>query len=226
MQRRASGSRDGKRIGPRQRGQPPRPSHQRIAGRGDPSGATPGGIEPAVGRARGGDVALPVRTNRARRTASPDARPGGARGRRGWLATCGSPVPGRRPGPRRCPAQTPRTPSSLAPCWDPMADGGSVAEPGDRRAWDAVALLPEGKAAFEAETRLLDVQALDRRIALKRRDGSIERVVLLIADSAANRRAMELHRAGLRASFPLDTRAVLRSLRSGHAPATSGIVLL
>lgn len=98
--------------------------------------------------------------------------------------------------------------------------------PGDRRAWDAVATLSGGEVAFEAETRLLDVQALDRRIALKQRDGGIERVVLLIADSAANRRAIELHRADLIASFPFDARAVLRALRSGRAPAEGGVVML
>ena len=98
--------------------------------------------------------------------------------------------------------------------------------PGDRRAWDAVAALSGGDVAFEAETRLLDVQALDRRIALKRRDGGIERVVLVTADSAANRRAVELHRGDLTTSFPLDARAVLRALRSGRAPAENGIVML
>lgn len=97
---------------------------------------------------------------------------------------------------------------------------------GDRRAWDAVVTLSGGEVAFEAETRLLDVQALDRRIALKRRDGNVERVVLVIADSAANRRAIELHRADLAASFPLDARAVLGALRAGRAPADCGIVML
>ena len=101
-----------------------------------------------------------------------------------------------------------------------------LAIPGDRRAWDAVASLSGGDVAFEAETRLLDVQALDRRISLKRRDGNIDRVVLVIADTVSNRRAIKLHRADLRASFPLESRAVLARLRAGQAPATSGIVVL
>ncbi|MBI3745403.1 MAG: helix-turn-helix domain-containing protein [Chloroflexi bacterium] len=98
--------------------------------------------------------------------------------------------------------------------------------PGDRRAWDAVATLSGGDVAFEAETRLLDVQALERRVALKQRDGAVERIVLLIADSAANRRAIELHRADLRASFPLDARAILGALRDGRRPDGSGLVML
>jgi transcriptional regulator with XRE-family HTH domain len=42
----------------------------------------------------------------------------------------------------------------------------------DRRAWDAVVSPPaDGEFAVEAESRLHDIQAMDRRIALKQRDG-------------------------------------------------------
>ena len=46
---------------------------------------------------------------------------------------------------------------------------------GDLRAWDAVIRFSDGSVAVEAETRLRDLQALERRIALKQRDGTIER---------------------------------------------------
>jgi hypothetical protein len=73
---------------------------------------------------------------------------------------------------------------------------------------------------------MLDVQALDRRISLKARDGQIDRVILLVADSEANRRALRLHREALRASFPLDSRAILRAIREGRCPSASGILVL
>ena len=46
--------------------------------------------------------------------------------------------------------------------------------PGDRRAWEAQCWPDRVAVAVEAEMRLSDLQALDRRIALKRRDGQID----------------------------------------------------
>jgi transcriptional regulator with XRE-family HTH domain len=98
--------------------------------------------------------------------------------------------------------------------------------PGDRRCWDGVAMLEGGDTAVEAESRLRDIQALDRRCALKRRDGGIELVILLVADTAHNRAMLDVHREDLRSSFPLDGRRLLPVLRSGRAPQASGIVVL
>jgi transcriptional regulator with XRE-family HTH domain len=42
---------------------------------------------------------------------------------------------------------------------------------GDLRAWDGIATVAGERFAIEAETRLHDIQALERRIALKQRDG-------------------------------------------------------
>lgn len=97
---------------------------------------------------------------------------------------------------------------------------------GDRRAWDGVAAVAGDRFAVEAETRLRDVQALDRRIALKQRDGAIDIVILVVSDTAANRRALAAHRDALRARFPLDGRAIHRALRTGRAPVASGVVVL
>lgn len=98
--------------------------------------------------------------------------------------------------------------------------------PGDLRAWDAVLGLPGRLTALEAETRLSDLQAMERRINRKRRDGGIDRVVILVADTRANRRALALGREGLRASFPLDTREVMAALDEGRQAPASGIVIL
>jgi hypothetical protein len=98
--------------------------------------------------------------------------------------------------------------------------------PGDLRAWDGQIRLAGAVIGIEAEMRLADVQALERRIALKQRDGGVDRVILLVADTRGNRRVLALHREALRARFPLDTRAVLAALREGDVPAANGIVVL
>jgi transcriptional regulator with XRE-family HTH domain len=98
--------------------------------------------------------------------------------------------------------------------------------PGDRRAIDAVAVLAEATVGFEAETRLADLQAVTRRVLLKKRDAGLDRLVLVVNDTRANRRALALHRDDLRASFPLDARPALRSLRLGAPPDEDAIVVL
>jgi transcriptional regulator with XRE-family HTH domain len=98
--------------------------------------------------------------------------------------------------------------------------------PGDLRAWDAQCTMKTVVIGIEAEMRLFDLQALDRRIALKRRDGGLALVILLVANTQGNRRRLADHREALRANFPLDTRAVLAAVRAGRSPRGSGIVLL
>jgi hypothetical protein len=97
----------------------------------------------------------------------------------------------------------------------------------DPRAWDAVVSPPaDEEFAIEAESRLYDVQAMDRRIALKQRDGAMGRVILLVNDTPSNRRTLVAHRDSLRDRFRLDTTEILRTLRVGRAPTDSGIVVL
>jgi transcriptional regulator with XRE-family HTH domain len=98
--------------------------------------------------------------------------------------------------------------------------------PGDRRAWDALIELSGRRAGCEAETRLSDVQALERRLALKLRDGGVDLLLLLVADTANNRRVLDGHREALRGLLPLDGRQVLGSLRAGRLPEANGLVIL
>jgi hypothetical protein len=94
------------------------------------------------------------------------------------------------------------------------------------RAWDAEVTLAGEVSKVEAETALHDLQAVDRRIALKMADGGVNRVVLLVADTKRNRRVLQEFRSLLDERYPMDTRAVMRALRSGRAPQASGIVVL
>lgn len=98
--------------------------------------------------------------------------------------------------------------------------------PGDKRAWDATIRGDGWWVAVEAETRLHDLQALERRLALKRRDGGDPRVILLINDTRPNRVALASARESLRSEFPLEAREVLGALRAGRAPTAGGVVRL
>lgn len=97
---------------------------------------------------------------------------------------------------------------------------------GDLRAWDLFAVVDGVTVAVTAETRLRDEQALLRREHAKMRDGGVERLILLIADTRANRTTLTAIRQSLRADFPLDTRQVLSALRSGRPPGSNGLVVL
>jgi transcriptional regulator with XRE-family HTH domain len=101
-----------------------------------------------------------------------------------------------------------------------------IAIPGDLRALDARTILERATIGFEAETNLADLQSLDRRAQLKKRDANLDRLILVVADTRSNREVLRLHREALRPSFPLDTRAVLAALRAGTAPPQDGIVLI
>ena len=102
----------------------------------------------------------------------------------------------------------------------PVADGR------DQRAWDQTVSDRMDTAAVEHETRLTDAQALARRIALKSRDSGIHRVILVLADTRANRNAVAGAREVLRPLFPLDGAEVLAALSAGRLPRASGIVFI
>ncbi len=79
----------------------------------------------------------------------------------------------------------------------------------------------------EAETRPRDVQALQRRVALKRRDDpGIEHVILLLSDTRHNRQLMRDHGEALRADFPGQARELLAALRAGEPLSESGVLLI
>ncbi len=101
-----------------------------------------------------------------------------------------------------------------------------IADDGDMRAWDAVVRGPDGSAGVEIETRLTDAQALLRRISLKARDAGLDRVLLVLADTRANRRAFRAAEQQFKASLPLESQVVLRSLAAGTLPDPSGVVFL
>lgn len=98
--------------------------------------------------------------------------------------------------------------------------------PGDRRAWDAFVAGTDWRLGVEAEMRPNDLQALERRLALKQRDGGVDRLVLLLPNSSANRRLVRAHEATLRTRFPLPGSKAMAMLAAGHQPAADALVVL
>jgi hypothetical protein len=96
---------------------------------------------------------------------------------------------------------------------------------GDRRAWDALIRGGDWHVVVEAETVVEDVQALERRVALKVRDGGEDHLILLLSDTRRNRRALAAAPAAF-AGFSRDARATLRALSSGRDPGGNRLVLL
>lgn len=96
---------------------------------------------------------------------------------------------------------------------------------GDPRAWDAVTGARDWGLGIEAETVVEDTQALDRELQLKRRDGSVDHVLLLVSDTPRNRRDLAAAPAAF-GEFSRDARRMLRALRAGQDPTGSGIVML
>ena len=97
---------------------------------------------------------------------------------------------------------------------------------GDLRAWDLVVVGSDWRHGVEAETRPRDRQALERRLALKLRDGDVSSMSLLLLDSRHNRDFMRANGEVLAERFPVAGRRTLELLRAGIEPGGNSIILL
>jgi hypothetical protein len=83
------------------------------------------------------------------------------------------------------------------------------------------------RIGVEAVTRLTDIQELERRVALKRRDSDFDHVILLLANTRTNRDArVGAGGRSLFEAFPIEPRAVLELLRGGRDPGGSSVIVL
>lgn len=96
---------------------------------------------------------------------------------------------------------------------------------GDRRSADIVLARGNESVIVEAETRLDDIQAVERRLAAKLRDVGMTRAILLVADTRHNRAVIRDNPA-IGERFPLSTRACLTSLARGELPDGDGLVVI
>lgn len=101
----------------------------------------------------------------------------------------------------------------------------ATTNPPEQRSWDAVLFDSSKRTAVELEMRLYDVQAQTRRLFLKQRDDAPDQLLLIVADTRANRRVLREY-AELLAQLPrLKTSRVLAQLRrGGHPPG--GLMLV
>jgi hypothetical protein len=76
----------------------------------------------------------------------------------------------------------------------------------------------------EGETRPTDAQQLARRLALKQRDGGVDRLILVLADTDWCRRFVRLN--DLEAAFPVAGRLALRAVAGGRDPGGDSVVLI
>ncbi len=97
---------------------------------------------------------------------------------------------------------------------------------GDRRAADAVITSAGGRCVIEAIVRLVDLQAQWRAIALKSRDLGIDRVIVVVAATRANRRTLAGSRDLWESVLPVGTRAGIRALRAGSLPPDDALLLI
>ena len=90
--------------------------------------------------------------------------------------------------------------------------------PGDLRAGDATATIRGCVVLCELWTRLADWQAQTRSALLKQRDLRADRLIVVLKGTRANREALRLAGSSARASFPLESRDLLRAFADGRDP--------
>jgi transcriptional regulator with XRE-family HTH domain len=96
--------------------------------------------------------------------------------------------------------------------------------PGDKRAWDRVLRGAGVVIGVEGETRPTDMQELQRRLALKKRDGGVDRLILVMPNSEWCRRLVRLN--DLQGAFPIPGRFALKALAEGRDPRGDAVILI
>jgi hypothetical protein len=97
---------------------------------------------------------------------------------------------------------------------------------GDLRAWDCVLSGRACTIGVEAETRVRDFQALDRRVMLKLRDSRLHRAVIVLPATRANRATLRALGPVAQANYPVPSRDALDALRRGLDPGGNSIIVL
>lgn len=114
--------------------------------------------------------------------------------------------------------------SLVVPPWT-WATEVPIPIPGDLRAWDGVLRGP-CRIGVDAETRIRDFQAVDRRVMLKLRDSQLDRAVILLPDTRSNRALLASTIQSWRSNYPVPSRAALEALREGRDPGGNAIIVM
>lgn len=119
--------------------------------------------------------------------------------------------------------------ASLSDAWR-VTDEALLPGAGESRAWDKLLRLagatPSHLVGVDIESRIWDVQALVRRTRARERDGGVDAILIVLSDSATNRRVVHVLRQALGPPYQTPPRALLAALRVGQPLPGSGVVLL
>jgi len=117
----------------------------------------------------------------------------------------------------------------LGPAWS-VTDEVLLPNPGDKRAWDKLLRLTGADerhvVGADLESRIYDIQALVRRTRERERDGGVDEILIVLSDSAHNRRlAPDLVQA-LGVGYSTPGADIRRALRRGTRLPGSGVLLV
>lgn len=102
--------------------------------------------------------------------------------------------------------------------------------PGDTRSWDKLLRLLGAPVrhlvGVDIESRIYDIQGLVRRTRLRERDGGVDAILIVLSDSATNRRLADQLRDALGPEYASSNRALRGALRRGEVLPGSGVVLI
>jgi hypothetical protein len=85
---------------------------------------------------------------------------------------------------------------------------------------------PHYLVGVDIETRIRDVQALTRRTRGRERDGEVDAILIVLSDSATNRRLVGDLREALGDEYKSSPREILAALRAGARLPGSGVVII
>ena len=101
---------------------------------------------------------------------------------------------------------------------------------GELRAWDKLLRLADATPRYllgvDMESRVWDVQALVRRTRGRERDGQVDQILIVLADTAHYRLVVDELRASLGPDYATGPRRMMAALRKGERLPGSGVVLL
>jgi transcriptional regulator with XRE-family HTH domain len=97
----------------------------------------------------------------------------------------------------------------------------------DRRAWDLTLTDPRGRiCGTELETRIVDAQAQMRRITQKQRDAGVDRLLVVVADTRANRIAIRSAAPLLGSTLAIDDPFALQAVAIGELPPRDALIFV
>jgi hypothetical protein len=111
-----------------------------------------------------------------------------------------------------------------------VTDEALLPGPGEQRAWDKLLRLVNSSPTYlvgtDIESRVHDVQAIVRRTRARERDGHVDRILIVLADTAHNRRIVEELGRSLGDTYSTPPRDLVAALRAGTPLPGNGLILI